>query len=188
MELGDWLRGALKRGRLGQAELARKLTAELGRSIDRAAVNKMATGARGIAADEMLAIARITGKSLPGGTVTRVPLLSSLSELANAEYAPLLDVAGLESGKFIALRVTDDAMDRVSPPGSIIIVNRADRRLEQSRSYLFQIKGEALYRRWHADPAYLDPFSTNPKHQPIFIRQRKDLDVIGRVYRTVLDL
>lgn len=50
---------------LGQAELARLLTEALGRSIDRAAVNKMLGGAREIKGDELLAIEKITGFSAP---------------------------------------------------------------------------------------------------------------------------
>lgn len=57
--LNTWLRKLLKENGVSQAELARQLTQALGRSIDRAAVNKMTTGERKIAADEMLAITRI---------------------------------------------------------------------------------------------------------------------------------
>lgn len=47
--------------RVGQAQLARLLSIELGRSIDRAAVNKMVTGKRSISGDELLVIEKITG-------------------------------------------------------------------------------------------------------------------------------
>jgi DNA-binding transcriptional regulator YdaS (Cro superfamily) len=50
---------------MGQAELARRMTEKLGRSIDRAAVNKMTKGTRDVSAGEMLAIMQITGASLP---------------------------------------------------------------------------------------------------------------------------
>lgn len=63
--LSQWLQQALKASKLSQAELARKLTEILGRSVDRAAVNKMASGTRGIAADEMRAIERLTGWEAP---------------------------------------------------------------------------------------------------------------------------
>lgn len=66
-DLSKWLVAALKHAdNLSQAELARKLTEKLGRSIDRAAVNKMAKpGGRGIAADELLAISEITEYPAP---------------------------------------------------------------------------------------------------------------------------
>tara|TARA_R110002020_G_scaffold266483_35_gene481517 strand:+ start:4161 stop:4970 length:810 start_codon:yes stop_codon:yes gene_type:complete len=63
--MSDWLKRALQESSLTQAELARLLSARLGRSIDRAAVNKMASGKRQIAADELLEIAQATGQPLP---------------------------------------------------------------------------------------------------------------------------
>lgn len=63
--LSDWLREALEATGIKQAELARLLTEQLGRSIDRAAVNKMVAGNRAIAADEAFAIERITGWEAP---------------------------------------------------------------------------------------------------------------------------
>jgi hypothetical protein len=56
--LSEWLRAALDKSGVGQAELARHLTKALGRSVDRAAVNKMTMGKRKITADEMVEIAR----------------------------------------------------------------------------------------------------------------------------------
>lgn len=70
--LGDWVRDALQHANMSGAELARRLTDALGRSIDRAAVSKMQitratekTKPRAIAADEMIAISEITGFPLP---------------------------------------------------------------------------------------------------------------------------
>lgn len=63
--LAVWLRDALKDRGLKQAEVARLLTDKLGRSIDRAAVNKMVKGTRNIAADELLALEEITGVFAP---------------------------------------------------------------------------------------------------------------------------
>jgi hypothetical protein len=63
--LTEWLKTALGTSGVKQAELARRMTDFLGRSIDRAAVNKMTKGERGIAADEMLAIMKTLGAPLP---------------------------------------------------------------------------------------------------------------------------
>jgi len=79
-------------------------------------------------------------------------------------------------------------MDRWSPPGSIIIVNRVDKDLVTGKSYVFSIRGETTYKRWQPEPPRLEPYSTNPAHQAIFLKRKNDLDVIGRVWRTVLDL
>jgi len=107
------------------------------------------------------------------------------------EDVPLLAFADLGRGDFFALKLESDSdsMDRVSPPGSIIIVNKADRDLRSGRCYVFSIDGETTYKMWQdGDPAYLAPYSTNPLHKPIFIKRKRDLDVIGRVKRTVFDL
>lgn len=70
--LAEWIRSALSYAQMSQVELAAHLTRELGRNIDKAAVNKMAlvkptgkTKPRQIQADEMMAIARITKFPLP---------------------------------------------------------------------------------------------------------------------------
>jgi len=131
--------------------------------------------------------------------VAHVPLLDYVtagrlktpSSQIPVEDVPLLAFADLGRGEFFALRLEDDAdsMDRVSPPGSVIIVNKADRELRNGKYYIFSIDGETTYKMWVEDePAYLAPYSTNPMHKPIFVRRKRDFDVIGRVKRTVLDL
>jgi SOS-response transcriptional repressor LexA len=129
--------------------------------------------------------------------LTMVPLISwvSAGRLTEAhsqipvEDVPLLAYADLGRGDFFALKVSGDSMDRVSPDGSTIIVNRADRTLVSGKPYVFFAPGEgATYKLWHADPEYLMPFSTNPANEPVFIRRKRDFSVIGRVRRTVLDL
>ncbi|WP_229447213.1 LexA family transcriptional regulator [Nitratireductor sp. B36] len=63
--LSRWLQEALEASGVSQSELSRRLTEMLGRSIDRAAVNKMVKGARAIAGDELIAIQTITGMEAP---------------------------------------------------------------------------------------------------------------------------
>lgn len=67
-----WMREAMARANINQPEMAERLTAELGRSFEKAAVNKMVIvdpkpgqKVRNIKGDEMLAIAKITGFPLP---------------------------------------------------------------------------------------------------------------------------
>jgi transcriptional regulator with XRE-family HTH domain len=123
--------------------------------------------------------------------VISVPLIPSESAAdvePHLDDVPHLAVADLGRGTFFGLRVEDDSMDRISPPGSIIIVDRDDRELVKDRSYVFSVRGETTYKRWQPDPPHLAPYSINPVHQPIFIKRMKDLGVIGRVCRTVLDL
>lgn len=82
--LSEWLRDALDRSGVKQAELARQLTEKLGRSIDRAAVNKMAAGSRAIAGDELIEIERITGLEAPSDI--EVPLVGYVGAGAAAHF------------------------------------------------------------------------------------------------------
>lgn len=127
----------------------------------------------------------------------RIPLLSwvSAGQLVDAESqipvedAPLLVFADLGQGEFFALRVEGDSMDRISPPGSVIVVNRAARDLVAGKPYVFWHRAEGpTFKLWQPDPPRLEPYSWNAVNRPIFIRRKKDFDVIGRVRRTVLDL
>jgi hypothetical protein len=63
---GPWIQAALEFSRIHKAELGRRLTERLGRSIDRSAVTKMTKGDRSLMADELLAIAELTGYAPPG--------------------------------------------------------------------------------------------------------------------------
>jgi SOS-response transcriptional repressor LexA len=114
--------------------------------------------------------------------------LRSPSSQIPIEDVPLLAFADLGRGEFFALTVEGDSMDRYSPEGSIIVVNRSERTLVNGRCYVFSVKGETTYKMWQAGAnAHLAPFSTNPLNKPVFFKPR-DLEVIGRVKRTILDL
>lgn len=129
-------------------------------------------------------------------TITHVPLLDSVTagRLAQpasqipVEDVPLLAFADLGAGDWFALKVEGDSMNKVSPDGSIIVVNRADTQLISGRCYVFSIKGETTYKRWqNGDTPYLESYSTET-FAPIFPKSKKPLTVVGRVKRTVLDL
>ena len=140
-------------------------------------------GPEDVAAPDPIALARVplldwvsAGRLVP--PTSQIPL----------EDVPLLAFADLGRGEFFALKVDGDSMDRFSPPGSTIVVNKAERELMNGRAYVFSVRGETTYKLWHDDPAFLQPFSTNPMHAPLFFKRRKEFEVIGRVRRTVLDL
>lgn len=100
-DLSKWLAAALKHADgMPQAELARRLTERLGRSIDRAAVNKMLKGDRGIAADELFAIVELTGYQAPNVRTRRPKMTQALGYVgAGSEIVPIDDHAqgaGLE--------------------------------------------------------------------------------------------
>lgn len=128
--------------------------------------------------------------------ITMVPLLDRITagrlrspaSQIPVEDVPLLAFADLGRGEFFALQVEGDSMDRYSPEGSIIIVNKAERDLVNGRCYVFSLNGETTYKMWQGgDVPYLAPHSTNSSNKPIFFKKR-DLEVIGRVKRTILNL
>lgn len=129
-------------------------------------------------------------------SVSYLPLISwvSAGKLTDAESqipvqdAPILGFVDLGHGEFFALKVEGDSMNRVSPEGSVIVVNRLERQLINGKCYIFSLRGETTFKRWNADPGYLEPDSTNPLNKPIFLKKSRDFDVVGRVLRTVLDL
>lgn len=72
--LSEWLRKALVEAGKTQSDLSRVLTANLGRSIDRAAVNKMVSGGRQISADELLVASTYLNSPIPDSFERTVPL------------------------------------------------------------------------------------------------------------------
>lgn len=99
-------------------------------------------------------------------------------------------VAGnLPNGEYFATEVKGDSMNLISPEGSRIIVNVSDRSPRDGRYYLFNLRGETTYKRYRSKPIRrLEPMSTNPMHEPIFLTGDKGWSVIGRVVRSCMDL
>lgn len=97
-----------------------------------------------------------------------------------------IEIGGLPAGDYFATVVDGDSMDRLSPPGSTIIVDKADRELIPGRRYVFIRRGKTTYKRFEHEPLRLVPESTNPSHEPIFPKSEDEWDVIGRVRITML--
>ena len=116
-------------------------------------------------------------------------LTSPMSQIP-VEDVPLLAFADLGRGEFFALRVDGDSMDRISPEGSVIVVNKSDRSLIPGKPYVFSRRGEATYKLWRPDPPRLTPYSINPAHEPLFVKTKREAEgmIVGRVKRSVLDL
>lgn len=125
-----------------------------------------------------------------------IPVLAWVSAGGLADVPPeeisgaeTMQVGDLPEGKYIATTVRGDSMDRVSPEGSRIIVRLDDPDLQPGAMYLFSLRGEVTYKRYQKSPVKrLEPFSTNPANETIFLQSDSDWSVIGRVYRTILDL
>lgn len=116
--------------------------------------------------------------------------LKSPSSQIPVEDVPLLAFADLGRGDFFALTVEGDSMDRISPDGSVIVVNQAERTLVSGKPYVFTDRGKAAFKVWRPDPPRFAPFSTNPTHEPTYVKSKSEAEklVVGRVKRTVLDL
>lgn len=196
--LNTWVRDALDHSGMSGAELARRLSSRVGRSIDRAAINKVLKGLRRISADELVAIADITGfpsPTTPASLVQSVPHVSWVSAGAFREVGqamptdefPAIEATGLPPGDWFALTVEGDSMDRISPPGSVIFVNRRDKKLIPNGCYVIaNEQGEATYKRYRPSPDRFEPVSVNPNLDPIY--PDGAVTVIGRVRRSILEM
>lgn len=194
--LDQWLSEAMAHWGKGQAELARQLAARHVIDNDRSIINKMLKGRRGIKANELLAIVDITGYPPPHDFLAiRVPVISwvnagalaSPEEPLDIDGAETVAVGGIDPGDWFALKVEGDSMDRISPPGSVILVNRNDRRLVSNACYIIgEPDGTSTYKRYRADPMRFEPVSTKQGHETLF--PVDEPVIIGRVRRTILDM
>jgi hypothetical protein len=94
--------------------------------------------------------------------------------------------AALPPGDWIAFRVDGESMDRISPPGSIIFVDRADKRLVNGGFYVIDDgTGQSTYKRFVA-PMKFEPVSKNKSLEPFY--PDNEPTIIGRVKLTTLSL
>jgi SOS-response transcriptional repressor LexA len=115
--------------------------------------------------------------------------ISDVGDLEQASEADTVTVADLPPGDFFVTEVRGDSMDRVSPDGSKIIVNVSNRQLLAGKAYVFSLRGETTYKYFQPDPVpRLEPYSTNPMHRTIFLDQSESWTVVGRVWRSYIDL
>jgi len=129
--------------------------------------------------------------------VVSIPIVAfaGMVELADPENCldpksfPQRQFTDLPPGDWFATHVADDAMSRVSPRGAMIVVNRADKSLVNGKSYLVVIDQQVLYRAYQESPiAHLKPNSSSSDYELIYLQRKKNIRVIGRVARTLMDL
>lgn len=126
---GKWLRAELESANLGQADLSRLLTEKLGRSIDRAAINKIISGGRNVRADELLAIEEILGVSFKDAPKEKVIPLKRYVGAGQAVF-PIDDGNGDDdyieappglAGEAVAAVIRGDSMFPRYDDGNIIM-------------------------------------------------------------------
>lgn len=199
-------RGALG---LGQRELAEKVT-RLGYPISQTGIDKIEKRdtKRPKCVSELSRALNVTDRWLLTGRepkhppppdrglpISEVPILDwvSAGKLSQSIFQDdekgRIAISGLDNrGDWIALKVDGDSMDRISPPDSIIVINRNDKRLVPNACYVFgTLNGEATYKRYRpGPPPRFEPVSTNPAHEPLFPDQEPF--IVGRVVYSILDL
>ena len=79
------------------------------------------------------------------------------------------------------LRVSGDSMDKIVPDGSIVLVDPDQSDLHDGRYFVVQNEeGDATFKQYRADPARLEPVSSNSEHQTLLLG-RSPFKVVGRV-------
>jgi SOS-response transcriptional repressor LexA len=137
---------------------------------------------------------RGNGEAPDNGDLMRVPLIAWVSaghihlDTIGQETLGEVTEGGLDpAGDWVALRVEGDSMDRISPPGSIIFVDRSDRQLVPNACYVIADEdGGTTYKRYRPSPMRFEPVSTNPAHEPLF--PAREPEVFGRVKKSILAL
>jgi hypothetical protein len=81
-------------------------------------------------------------------------------------------------------------MDRIIPEGARVIVDEADRTLVSGKPYVISNRGETTLKLWKPSPPRWAPYSNNPIHEPIYVKNKEAAErmVVGRVKRAVLEL
>lgn len=116
-------------------------------------------------------------------------LRQAMSQVANDDN-PHVVVGGLENGEFIALTVDGDSMDKLVPHGAKIVVDTTDTTLVSGKPYVFAGRDGYSLKLWKPNPPRWAPYSTNPDHEPIYLKSKEIAQkmVVGRAKKAVLDL
>ncbi len=124
---------------------------------------------------------------------TEVPIISwvSAGDMARDDVRDdalgTITMPDLPEGDWIALRVDGTSMDKVSPPGSLIFVNRRDKRLVPNALYVIaDEEGNATYKRFRPSPDRFEPVSMDDTHETLF--PEGAVTVVGRVRRSMIDM
>jgi transcriptional regulator with XRE-family HTH domain len=161
-------------------------------------ISRMERGERNVSLKNLQKMAEALGVApselIEQKPVADVPILSWVSAGMMARDDVQQDVIGEirmsdldPRGDWVALRVEGDSMDRISPPGSLILVDLTDKALVPNACYIItDSDSQATYKRFRSNPPRFEPVSTNTSHEPIF--PDGEPAVIGRVRRSLIDM
>ncbi|MBN8292847.1 hypothetical protein JI664_12805 [Rhodobacter sp. NTK016B] len=197
---GKWIVRHLTGRRGEKAQLARAI----GTKPDN--ISKIISGVRAVQPEEVPKVLEFFGYEVrpsaqgeepPRSTTAQpVKLISWVSAgqlvdhpaIDSFEDFPSIYAADLPPGRWIALRVDGTSMNKLSPPESIVIVNLDDTRLVPGRCYVVADEtGAATYKAYdpNAEPQFQPRSYIENTPAPVFVGAVR---VVGRVYRTMLDM
>lgn len=213
--LSKWLRDALKSAGMTQSELARQMTVALGRSIDRAAVQKMTKdkGGRKISADELFAIAKILGAPAPAeksdlrtvtvATHVQAGLWAETWEWADDDHYQVAVPrdAALDGFRLYGAETRGPSMNKRWPERTVVVFTNVDETLESpqpGKRYVVEAKRadgkrEHTVKLLHRDEQgkfWLVPESNDPLFQaPLSVddgaTNGDEVRIVGRVRYSV---
>lgn len=131
----------------------------------------------------------------PGNTLIDVPVITWVSAgemqetIVDLTEFPTVPAANLPAGDWIALRVGADnnSMNKISPPESVIFVNRKDKRLVANGCYVIaDEQGRATYKRYR--PNEKPPFQPASYDNVKPPKLEGAISVVGRVRRSIIEL
>lgn len=133
-----------------------------------------------------------TTTSRIAGTVQEIPILTAEEIIADAFTAAegnYLALSDVPPGDWISMTMTDDAMDRIAPAGAVMVINRAERALEDGGFYAFSTGRDVVCRRYRGNGKQdlLLPFSFNPEHYAVPY-DKQHHTVVGRCRRSLMEL
>ena len=131
--------------------------------------------------------ARSSARSIPVVSwVAAGDIASAEDPYEKGDGGRMIAVCGV-SETCLALEVSGSSMNRVAPPGSMIVVDYGDRDLTSGRCYVVKLSDGATFKRYRADPARFEPDSTEP-HDTIFVGPDDEVTVVGRVVQVITQL
>lgn len=132
-------------------------------------------------------VLKLAGLSLPQAELRTVPVVGEVQAGRLTDIEPSLDgeviVIPHASDAAFALRVEGSSMDRIAPPGALVIVDQHQRVVAPGDLAVFRRAGEATFKRLSliGNALYLTPESFDPTHAAIPLDGDEAVEVIGRV-------
>lgn len=158
-------------------------------------VNRLENRKAALSVDYMLAIAKALNipaeRLLPSPTLVTSRALPILGRVACGNWREAISEAerfkdveddpDIGGPNAFVLEPEGDSMDMIMEDARWIVVDPDQPDLIDGKFYvIMNMDGETTFKRFRADPARLEPSSSNPDHKPILVG-REPFTVIGRV-------